>query len=70
MRFRAENDRSQDAELTQIDRAICKILSKVGNASLRGKSSLNTSVVLFIVFLANVHLHNIDSILRVSLSKL
>ena len=45
-------------------------LSKVGNASLRDNSSLNTSAVLPIVFLDNVHLHSIDSILTDSLSKL
>ena len=70
MHFNAENDLSQDAELTQIVSAICKTFSKVGNASLSGDSSLNTSAVLFNFFLFNVRLDSIDSILTDSLSKL
>ena len=68
MHFNAENDPSQDAELTQIVSAICKTFSKV--ASLSGDSSLNMSAVLFNFFLFNVRLDSIYSILTDSLSKL
>ena len=47
MHFNAENDLSQDVELTQIVNAICKTFSKVGNASLSGDSSDSPLVIEF-----------------------
>ena len=61
--FKAENDLWQDAELTQIVSAICRNLSKVEKASFSGWKSLKTSLILSIVFLANVPA-SIDSIFR------
>ena len=44
MHFKTKNDLLQVAELKQIVRAICRILSKIGKASLRGIFSLKLAM--------------------------